>query len=86
MLNYSDTEQPAAQSYTFWPPRHPLPTCSGSCQDGHLPCQTPNACYLPDESADQVPASPNYTRGILTFLGVACFAVACAVARALGWA
>lgn len=43
---FADTQP--AQPVLFWPARHPLPGCTGPCDQGHKVCTTPEACELPD--------------------------------------
>lgn len=54
MLNFQDTmpvSPPVAQSETFWPPRHPLPRCTGACNQGRMPCQAPAQCYIEEDGS-----------------------------------
>jgi len=39
-----------------WPIRHTHEGCTGACDRGMLPCQTPDACFRPEEQSRWEPA------------------------------
>ena len=63
---------PARYSATRWPPCDITPRCSGPCEQGDKPCQTPDACYQPEA------CEPPATRG-----GLALILMSAAVSLAL---
>jgi hypothetical protein len=52
MLNFQDTHPAVPTSEPFWPPRHPLPRCTGACNQGRLPCQAPAACFVSEDEGE----------------------------------